>query len=117
VQLRGVVIDIRAGRGDDAIKPRSDALDWLAGNADLVAAHAQTWRNVANGVSDVHADFVRGVATGTAGWQGAAGDAYRSVAAGPPTWSPPHRRRRRAWGRRSRWRAWSSPSSGSSSET
>ena len=30
------------------VKPLKEALDWLAGNPDAVAAHAQTWENVAS---------------------------------------------------------------------
>ncbi|MEU4448885.1 hypothetical protein AB0K14_31345 [Actinosynnema sp. NPDC050801] len=63
------------------VKPLSDALDWLAGNADLVASHAQTWKNVAKAVGEVRDDYTRDVAADTAGWQGAAGDAYRAAAA------------------------------------
>lgn len=62
------------------VKPLSDVLDKLAGNADLVAAHAQTWQNVAKAVADVHDDYVRDVAADTSGWQGPAGDAYRRAA-------------------------------------
>ncbi|MFJ6676401.1 hypothetical protein ACIQMJ_35315 [Actinosynnema sp. NPDC091369] len=62
------------------VKPLSDALDWLAGNADLVASHAQTWKNVAKAVGEVRDDYARDVAADTAGWQGAAGDAYRAAA-------------------------------------
>ncbi len=63
------------------VKPLSDALDWLAGNADLVASHAQTWKNVAKAVGEVRDDYTRDVAGDTAGWQGHAGDAYRAAAA------------------------------------
>ncbi|GAB2973400.1 hypothetical protein [Saccharothrix stipae] len=63
------------------VKPLSDALDWLAGNADLVASHAQTWKNVAKAVGEVRDDYTRDVAADTAGWQGSAGDAYRAAAA------------------------------------
>ena len=64
------------------VKPLSDALDWLAGNADLVASHAATWKNVAKAVANVRDDYVRDVANDTGGWQGQAGDAYRAAAAG-----------------------------------
>jgi uncharacterized protein YukE len=63
------------------VKPLSEALDWLAGNADLVAAHAKTWHNVAKAVSEVHLDLKNQVATDTASWQGAAGNAYRAHSA------------------------------------
>ncbi|GLZ32413.1 hypothetical protein Lesp02_46010 [Lentzea sp. NBRC 105346] len=62
------------------VKPLSDVLDWLAGNADLVAAHARTWKNVAKAVADVKDDYTRDFTADTAGWQGKAGDAYRAAA-------------------------------------
>ncbi|MFI9813555.1 WXG100 family type VII secretion target [Saccharothrix variisporea] len=62
------------------VKPLSDALDWLAGNADVVASHAATWKNVAKAVAEVRDDYARDVANDTAGWVGQAGDAYRAVA-------------------------------------
>ncbi|MBW4720841.1 hypothetical protein [Saccharothrix obliqua] len=62
------------------VKPLSDALDRLAGNADLVASHAATWKDVARAVEEVRVDYAQDVATDTAGWAGQAGDAYRVVA-------------------------------------
>ncbi|MEJ2853488.1 MULTISPECIES: WXG100 family type VII secretion target [unclassified Saccharothrix] len=62
------------------VKPLSDALDWLAGNADVVASHAATWKNAAKAVAEVRDDYTRDVADDTAGWVGQAGDAYRAVA-------------------------------------
>ncbi|MCP2260733.1 RHS repeat-associated core domain-containing protein, partial [Streptoalloteichus tenebrarius] len=62
------------------VKPLSDALDWLAGDADQIAAYAQTWKNVARETGQVAQDFGAEVAKGTAGWTGAAADAYRASA-------------------------------------
>ncbi|SDE01176.1 RHS repeat-associated core domain-containing protein [Actinokineospora iranica] len=63
------------------VKPLSDALDWLAGDADQIAAYAQTWKNVATETGKVAEDFASEVRNGTAGWGGEAGDAYRANAA------------------------------------
>ncbi|SHG10732.1 DUF6531 domain-containing protein [Streptoalloteichus hindustanus] len=62
------------------VKPLSDALDWLAGDADQIAAYAQTWKNVAQATGQVAQDYAAEVAKGTAGWAGAAADAYRAAA-------------------------------------
>jgi hypothetical protein len=39
------------------VRPLQDALDNLAGNADAVAAQAQTWRNVAKAVGEVRLGY------------------------------------------------------------
>jgi hypothetical protein len=59
------------------VKPLSDALDWLAGDPAQIAAHAQTWRNVAVSLHDSAADLDRAVRWDVAGWDGTAADAYR----------------------------------------
>ncbi|MFF5291271.1 WXG100-like domain-containing protein [Paractinoplanes globisporus] len=62
------------------VKPLSEALDWLAGDPAQIAAHAQTWRNVAASLI-TDADGLARAATGdTSEWTGAAGDAYRAWA-------------------------------------
>ncbi|SDH88958.1 RHS repeat-associated core domain-containing protein [Actinokineospora alba] len=63
------------------VKPLSDALDWLCGDADQIAAYAQTWANVAKETGKVAEDFGNEVKNGTAGWAGEAADAYRASAA------------------------------------
>ncbi|MEV6598276.1 WXG100 family type VII secretion target [Actinoplanes sp. NPDC051346] len=63
------------------VKPLKEALDWLAGNPDEIAAHAATWRNVSASVSGSHQQYADAVRAQTAGWSGASGDAYRSHAA------------------------------------
>lgn len=62
------------------VKPLKEALDWLAGNPDEVAAHAATWENVARFSRDAGRQYADAVAGQTAGWQGASGDAYRGHA-------------------------------------
>jgi uncharacterized protein YukE len=63
------------------VGPLRDALNWLAGDADQIAAYAQTWQNVSEAVSRAKEDFTSEVANGTAGWSGATADAYRKTAA------------------------------------
>ncbi|MFF5295348.1 WXG100 family type VII secretion target [Paractinoplanes globisporus] len=63
------------------VRPLSEALDWLAGDPAQIAAHAQTWRNIA---ADLRVDadgLARAAQWDTAEWTGAAGDAYRAWAA------------------------------------
>ncbi|SDT66755.1 WXG100 family type VII secretion target [Actinoplanes derwentensis] len=63
------------------VKPLKDALDWLAGQPDEIAAHAATWRNVAASVAGTHERYAAAVRTQTSDWYGASGDAYRAHAA------------------------------------
>ncbi|GAA1335265.1 WXG100 family type VII secretion target [Saccharothrix algeriensis] len=62
------------------IGPLRDALNWLAGDADQVAAYAQTWKNVAQAVTRAGETYAAEVDQGTAGWTGSAADAYRASA-------------------------------------
>lgn len=63
------------------VGPLRDALNWLAGDADQIAAYAQTWQNVSQAVGRAKEDFTSEVANGTAGWSGASADAYRRTSA------------------------------------
>jgi hypothetical protein len=62
------------------VKPLKDALDWLAGKPDEIAAHAATWRNVAASTTEAHQRYAAAVRMQTAEWYGASGDAYRAHA-------------------------------------
>jgi hypothetical protein len=62
------------------VKPLKDALDWLAGKPDEIAAHAATWRNVAASATEAHQRYAAAVRVQTADWYGASGDAYRTHA-------------------------------------
>jgi hypothetical protein len=59
------------------VKPLSDALDWLAGDPDQIAAHANTWRNVADTVQASSEEFRLALSTDLAYWTGTSSEAYR----------------------------------------
>jgi len=62
------------------VQPLKEALDWLAGNPDEIAAHAATWRNVSAATTGTHQQLADAVRTQTTGWSGESGDAYRGHA-------------------------------------
>ncbi|OJF15389.1 hypothetical protein [Couchioplanes caeruleus] len=62
------------------VQPLKEALDWLAGNADAVAAHAATWGNVARFTASARADYAAKLGSEVSQWFGASGDAYRGHA-------------------------------------
>lgn len=43
------------------VRPLSQALDWLAGDPGQIAAHAQTWRNVASALQNEADELARAV--------------------------------------------------------
>ncbi|MFI1997046.1 WXG100 family type VII secretion target [Actinoplanes sp. NPDC020271] len=63
------------------VRPLREALDWLAGQPDEIAAHGATWRNVATATNATLQRYTDAVRDQTAGWSGASGDAYRHHAA------------------------------------
>jgi hypothetical protein len=63
------------------VQPLKEALDKLAGNADEVAAHAATWKNVAEYMATAHSDYDSRVRSEVGDWLGDSGDAYRGQAA------------------------------------
>ncbi|MGK5680622.1 WXG100 family type VII secretion target [Actinoplanes sp. URMC 104] len=63
------------------VQPLKEALDWLAGQPDEIAAHAATWRNVAEAMASTQQGYADAVRSQTADWLGASGDAYRNHAA------------------------------------
>jgi uncharacterized protein YukE len=62
------------------VKPLSQALDWLAGDPGQIAAHAQTWRNVATSMHTSATDLSTAVRLEVSSWGGTAGPAYRAWA-------------------------------------
>ncbi|MEU4802746.1 hypothetical protein [Actinosynnema sp. NPDC023587] len=64
------------------VGPLREALDWLAGDADQIAAYAKTWGNVSQAVTKANESLVAEVDRGAAGWTGASADAYRESITG-----------------------------------
>ncbi|MFG1604132.1 WXG100 family type VII secretion target [Actinoplanes sp. NPDC049265] len=62
------------------VRPLSEALDWLAGDPAQIAAHAQTWRNVAGSLRTDADDLIRAARFQVSEWTGAAADAYQTWA-------------------------------------
>lgn len=60
------------------IGPLRQALNWLAGDSDQIAAYAKTWQNVSQAVNRAGGDLTAETTRGTAGWTGPAADAYRT---------------------------------------
>ena len=63
------------------VKPLSEALDWLAGDPAQIAAHAQTWRNVAAALRTHSEHLTRAACSDVSEWTGAAAEAYQRWAA------------------------------------
>jgi hypothetical protein len=63
------------------VRPLSEALDWLAGDPDRIAAEATTWRNVASALATQADDLTGAVRADLADWSGAAAAAYRQWSA------------------------------------
>jgi hypothetical protein len=62
------------------VKPLKEALDWLAGNPDTIAAHAATWENVSKFTLDARQQYSDAINHETTYWVGESGDAYRGHA-------------------------------------
>ena len=77
----GALLQYGIGWLIEHVRPLSEALDWLAGDPGRIAAHAQTWRNVAASLRADSDDLSRAARADVTEWQGAAADAYRRWAA------------------------------------
>ncbi len=62
----------------EQVAPLREALDWLAGNAAQIAAHAATWRRVAADLRTTSTTLGDHIAVDVADWGGTAGPAYRA---------------------------------------
>ncbi|OLZ59641.1 RHS repeat-associated core domain-containing protein [Amycolatopsis keratiniphila] len=62
------------------VGPLKEALDALTGNADEIAANAETWMNIATELGDVGADLAGMVSADLQSWTGNSADAYRAQA-------------------------------------
>lgn len=59
------------------VEPLTEALDMLAGNPDLVNAHAMTWDNVADELFAMSEEMAAFIDADIDSWDGKAADAYR----------------------------------------
>ena len=62
------------------VQPLQDALDWVAGDPEQIAAYAKTWQNVSQSVAETVQQFTSAVERDSSAWTGPAGDAYRKHA-------------------------------------
>lgn len=63
------------------MQPLKEALDWLAGDPPVIQSFSDTWANVSTEVAAVAQDYLNEAKNGTAGWDGAAAEAYRATVA------------------------------------
>ncbi|MBB2940910.1 hypothetical protein FB565_000614 [Actinoplanes lutulentus] len=62
------------------VRPLQEALDQLAGKPDEIAERAGAWQGVAESIGIAREQYMSAIEAETAGWFGAAGDAYRGHA-------------------------------------
>ncbi|GAA1774438.1 WXG100 family type VII secretion target [Luedemannella helvata] len=62
----------------EQVAPLREALDWLAGDAAQIAAHAATWRRVAADLRTTSTTLGDHITVDVADWGGTAGPAYRA---------------------------------------
>ncbi|WP_410652257.1 WXG100 family type VII secretion target [Amycolatopsis sp. cmx-4-54] len=74
----GTILAAGVGWLMEHVGPLKEALDALAGAPDEIAAHAETWQNVAGELGSISVDLDAMVVAETANWAGTAGDAYRT---------------------------------------
>ncbi|MEQ0565524.1 RHS repeat-associated core domain-containing protein, partial [Amycolatopsis sp. NEAU-NG30] len=76
----GAILAAGVGWLMEHVGPLKEALNGLTGNADEIAAQAQTWANVATELGAIGVDLTGMVTADTATWTGNAADAYRQRA-------------------------------------
>ncbi|SFW79127.1 DUF6531 domain-containing protein [Amycolatopsis australiensis] len=76
----GAILAAGVGWLMEHVGPLKEALNGLTGNADEIAAQAQTWQNIATELGSIGQDLTGMVQADTASWTGVAGDAYRQRA-------------------------------------
>lgn len=64
----------------ETVQPLNDALNWLAGDADQIAAYAATWQNVSQAVGQGGQTMTTSLDKDAANWTGTAATSYRDVA-------------------------------------
>lgn len=65
----------------EQVEPLRQALDWLAGNPEIIETHAITWDNMADELFSIGEDLKARLIGDLDGWQGAAADGYRDILA------------------------------------
>lgn len=65
----------------EQVEPLKEALDWLAGDPEIVETHALTWDNMAEELFSIGEDLQARLDGDLTGWQGEAADAYREMLA------------------------------------
>ncbi|HUR52557.1 MAG TPA: DUF6531 domain-containing protein, partial [Gemmataceae bacterium] len=76
----GAILAAGVGWLMEHVGPLREALDGLAGDADEIAAQAETWKNVAVELGGIGEDLAGMVAADTVSWTGNAADVYRQRA-------------------------------------
>ncbi|WP_410657537.1 WXG100 family type VII secretion target [Amycolatopsis sp. lyj-112] len=74
----GTILAAGVGWLMEHVGPLKEALDALAGSPDEIAAHAETWQNVAGELGSISGDLDAMVVADTANWFGTSADAYRT---------------------------------------
>lgn len=62
------------------VRPLKEALDWLAGNADEVSAHSETWKNVSRHTFAAAQEYQTRLHADIAHWNGSSAAVYRERA-------------------------------------
>ncbi|WP_439380737.1 DUF6531 domain-containing protein [Amycolatopsis lexingtonensis] len=76
----GAVLAAGVGWLMEHVGPLKEALNGLTGNADEIAAQAETWKNVATELGSIGQDLTGMVTADTVSWTGPAADTYRQRA-------------------------------------
>jgi hypothetical protein len=66
----------------EQLDPLKEALDWLAGDPQLIETHALTWDNMSTELFGAGEDLITRLNEDLGGWQGEDADAYRGMLAG-----------------------------------
>lgn len=62
------------------VQPLQDVIDHMAGKSAAIQTFSDSWQQAATALGQVYQQLGQSVTSGTAQWQGSAGDAYRSRA-------------------------------------
>lgn len=65
----------------EQVEPLKQALDWLAGDPEIIETHAMTWDNMANELFSIAEDLKARLTGDLNDWHGQAADSYRDILA------------------------------------